>query len=856
VVLLKLSSALLLALAPTPSRFEIPSSAIELSRSARPGAYVEASGPRAALLGSEDGVFEAWIHPFKILHGLRISVKLPETLSEIPLAPWARRVVVRPESTTLTFSHMAFTLHLTVFVPTDLPAAVMLLDLNSSRPLTLYLDFATDLMPMWPGGMGGQFSVWQEEKRAFLITESRRKYAAYLGSPLAVAGSSLPAHNLPDAPTRMVLELTPQQAAESFLPVIVAGSVEGLESGRAPSRAWEVYEQVLAETESLYRQTRDRYRASRAARLQIVTPDPEINLAAEWAAAALEKLRVCNPALGCGLVAGLGRSGLSLRPGFGWFFGGDSFINSLALSSLGEFDLVREALELVRRNQRADGKMMHELSQSGALVPWFQEYPYPYYHADTTPYYLVALHDYVLASGDLAYLESSWESVEKAYRYCLTTDTDGDGLMENSSAGLGAVETGKLLGDLHTDIYLGAVWARGLEALQELARIRKDAALAQEVAERAARARRSLDERFWDEAHQRHVFALTGGGASKSAEATVWPAVGIALGVLERIEGELDLLASAELASDWGVRMLSEKSAAYDPLSYNNGSVWPFLTGFASWASYQGRRPQAGFQMLAQNARLTRLDGLGYHPELLSGELHQVVETAVPHQGFSSFGVIAPLARGLAGLTVDAISGVVRFAPQIPASWDRLELRNVKLRESRWTFLLTRGEGRLQLRLEGDGGGGGGHRLRFAPALPPGTREVRARVNGKASPVRLTQSGSDVRAELETDVAATPVVVELTFEAGPEVEIPFEESPVGGGGRSLKLVRTIPGRSSFKLVLEGKGGEGYRFFVHRPPATLRASGAEREPNSGSRAAAFRVRYEGRGYQRSEIVLSW
>jgi hypothetical protein len=218
--------------------------------------------------------------------------------------------------------------------------------------------------------------------------------------------------------------------------------------------------------------------------------------------------------------------------------------------------------------------------------------------------------------------------------------------------------------------------------------------------------------------------------------------------------------------------------------------------------------------------------------------------------------VIAPLARGLAGLTVDAISGVVRFAPQIPASWDRLELRNVKLRESRWTFLLTRGEGRLQLRLEGDGGGGGGHRLRFAPALPPGTREVRARVNGKASPVRLTQSGSDVRAELETDVAATPVVVELTFEAGPEVEIPFEESPVGGGGRSLKLVRTIPGRSSFKLVLEGKGGEGYRFFVHRPPATLRASGAEREPNSGSRAAAFRVRYEGRGYQRSEIVLSW
>jgi len=822
-----------LALALATARFEIPANAIELTRAARPGAYVEASGPRAALLGSEDGDFEAWIYPFKVLHALRLSVNLPESLSAIALSPQARQVTVRPESTTLSFSHMAFTLNLTVFVPLELPAAVMLLDVRSSRPLTLYFDFTPDLTPMWPGGMGGQFSVWDGEKQAFLLTESRRKYAAYVGSPQAVTGSALPAHNLPDAPTRMVLEVTPEQAAESLVPVIVAGSVEGVEGRQAPARAWEVYEKVLADLESLYRETGRHYQASRARRLQVTTPEPELNLAVEWAAVALEKLRVCNPDLGCGLVAGLGRSGLSLRPGFGWFFGGDTFLNSLALSSLGELGLAREALEMIRRNQREDGKMMHELSQSGARIPWFREYPYGYYHADTTPYYLVALYDYVRASGDLTYLESSWESVEKAYRYCLTTDTDGDGLMENSAAGLGAVETGKLLGDLHTDVYLGAVWTRGLEALAELARFKNAAGLASEVADRAARARRSLNARFWDPALGRHLFALTEGGKGKSAEATAWPAVGVALGVLERAEEEIDLLASAEMASDWGVRMLSTKSTAYDPLSYNNGSVWPFLTGFASWAAYQGRRSVGGFQALMQNARLTRFEGLGYHPELLSGDFYQVIETAVPHQGFSSFGIIAPLARGLLGLEVDAVSGVVHFAPQLPPSWDRLELRNVRMRESSLALTLTRGPGRLSLRVQNEGKGS--YRLRFAP-LGPGGRSV------------------------EVEGATRPVTAELSCAEAPEVSIPQEDINPGSETSSLKLIRATRDVASLKLILEGKGGTSYRFLVHRAPASVRAKGAELELGPPAprlrRETAFRVRFDGSGYQRKEVELVW
>jgi len=42
---------------------------------------------------------------------------------------------------------------------------------------------------------------------------------------------------------------------------------------------------------------------------------------------------VDNPLLGKGMVAGLGASGSSGRPGFGWFFGGDGEILISTLSA-------------------------------------------------------------------------------------------------------------------------------------------------------------------------------------------------------------------------------------------------------------------------------------------------------------------------------------------------------------------------------------------------------------------------------------------------------------------------------------------------------------------------------------------
>jgi glycogen debranching enzyme len=104
-----------------------------------------------------------------------------------------------------------------------------------------------------------------------------------------------------------------------------------------------------------------------------------------------------------GLVAGFYSSGDSARPGFGWYFGRDTLYTLFAVNSYGDFRLTREALDFLMKRQRDDGKMPHEWSQTADLVDW-KSFPYEYAAADATPLFIMAMEDYVDASGDVAYL--------------------------------------------------------------------------------------------------------------------------------------------------------------------------------------------------------------------------------------------------------------------------------------------------------------------------------------------------------------------------------------------------------------------------------------------------------------------
>jgi glycogen debranching enzyme len=409
---------------------------------------------------------------------------------------------------------------------------------------------------------------------------------------------------------------------------------------------------------------------------RIDSPDDELDLALEWGKVALDKGFVCNPRLGCGLIAGLGPSGRSERPGFSWFFGGDAFINSWAMTAYGDFETVRESLRFLSKRQRDDGKMMHELSQGAAYIRWFEEFPYGYYHADTTPLYIVAVSDFVRESSDLDFAREIWPSIRKAYEYCASTDEDGDGLMDNTRAGLGAVETGTLRSaDVLTDVYLAAAWTAATKAASEMASVLAERDFSSEARSANEKALGSLNRRFLDDQNPGIAFALLESGKAQP-EVTSWPAFGLWRGVFESgrpsVAAALDALAGSRLGADWGARMLSNESALYDHESYNNGAVWPFLSGFAALALYENERPQSAWFYVEGAKSLAFLEARGYVPELFSGDRLKPVDAAVPHQLFSTAGLVAPLLRGLVGVEPGKLS------PRIPAGWDRLRVENLR----------------------------------------------------------------------------------------------------------------------------------------------------------------------------------
>ncbi len=689
-------SVLLISAAPSPPQittvppFTRGDNPIALTGPARPQRYMEASGRRAAFLGREDGSFEAWVYPLKVLHGFQLSFATSAYADPIPGADLASSVDVRPEASVVRYAHDSFTADAIWLVPQDEAGGLVLLDVNTSVPLQVTVKFRIDLKPMWPAALGGQYSYWDDDAKAYVAGEASGKHAALVGSPLALTPPEQPAHNLPDAPSQFTIAIKPEDAARGLIPIAIAASPEGGKAARS------IYANLLASAEPMYRAAEAHYRRLREDLASIETPDRRLDLAFEWGKVALDKGFICNPHLGCGLIAGLGPSGTTERPGFGWFFGGDAFINAWAITGYGDFDTVKQSLEFLRKRQRADGKMMHELSQGAGYLRWFEEFPYGYYHGDTTPLYITAVRDYVRASGDEALAKDFWPSIRKAYDYCAATDEDGDGLMDNTKAGVAAAETGKLRrADVLTDVFLAAAWTGATEAAAELAAIAGDP-FAEVAAKAHARARESINNRFLDDNGKRIFYAWTKAGRGV-AEPTVWPAFGIWRGAFDAkrpgVSGMLDELARPGIAADWGARFLSRESQVYEPLSYNNGAAWPFLTGFATLALYSQHRADAAWEYLDGSADLAFIEPRGYTPELFSGDRLRSIDAAVPHQLFSTAGFVSGLMRGLVGLQEPSSAdraAALTIEPQLPAAWDRLRLHHLRWRDASFDVSLSR----------------------------------------------------------------------------------------------------------------------------------------------------------------------
>ncbi|MBI5600999.1 MAG: hypothetical protein HY944_05495, partial [Gemmatimonadetes bacterium] len=81
------------AAAQTIAPFDLGRSPIALSGDARPGQFVSAVGRCAIAMGTEDGAFELWSWPYKWMHDLKLSFRVPKYAQPIPGRDVARSVL-------------------------------------------------------------------------------------------------------------------------------------------------------------------------------------------------------------------------------------------------------------------------------------------------------------------------------------------------------------------------------------------------------------------------------------------------------------------------------------------------------------------------------------------------------------------------------------------------------------------------------------------------------------------------------------------------------------------------------------------------------------------------------------------
>ncbi|MBN2431832.1 MAG: hypothetical protein JXQ27_10165 [Acidobacteria bacterium] len=780
---------------------------------------VHQTGRRFAWLGQADGSGEAWAYPLKILRNFSFSFLAGEATHPIAAAELLQRLEVTPARFTITWVHQSFTVKAHYLAARQAPGALILLEVHTTAPLTIIGGFIPLLQPMWPGGLGGQYAFWSDEERAYIISESSRRHHAMVGSPAARGVSYTPAHMLSDQPNEFRIDIPDHSVlAGRLIPVALAGGRGKREEIIA------VYRDLLARPEDLYRQNVGYFQDLRRRTVAVSTPVPQLNEALEWAKVALDGLRVDNPDLGTGLVAGLGASGGSGRPGFGWFFGGDAFINSLSFNRLGLTDVSREALEFMRRWQREDGKMAHELTQAAQYVDWFTDYPYAYIHGDTTPLYIVAVADYCRHSGDRTFAAECRPSLEKAYQWCLTTDADGDGLMDNARAGLGALEYGALTG-IRSDIYLNGVWVQAAREYAWLTEWLAHSAAAAEAETVARAALMAFRAQFWNNETQFYAYAFTADGRHVT-EFSPWsaPALWWELGEPECSVLTLQRLARADLSTDWGVRSISRNSAYYQPLNYNYGAVWPFLTGWTAAAHYRHNLVLPGTAALLANVRHTVDRGPGMITEVFSGDTNIWPGEAVAQQGFSSSGVVLPLLGGLLGLDVDVPGRRLGIAPRFPADWEMATVENIHAGDSR--FRLTWRREAEQITISVIGENAAGYSLGIAPVLGPGVPVREVRVNGQAAtftPVN-TRWATQPRWQGSLPVDG----LRLEFRLAPAVEIlpPRVGLSTGDTDRGLKIsVLRQETDGTLFLAAEGRSGVTYQLGVVHPELIAEVHGA-------------------------------
>ena len=344
------------------------------------------------------------------------------------------------------------------------------------------------------------------------------------------------------------------------------------------------------------------------------------------------------------------------------------------------------------------GKIPHEI-RFGELA-YFKKIPHtPYYGtADATPLYLITLHEAWRWLGDDGLLREYRDVAERCLEWIdRYGDLDGDGFQEyQTRSTLGYENVGwKDAGDAvvypdgsqvkqpkalcELQGYVFDAWHRMAEVFDALGEPNR----ARELRRKATDLQQRFEDRFWCEEAGFYAFALD---PKKEPVPTIASNAGHCLwsGIArpDRAARVVQRMFEPDMWSGWGIRTLSAQNPAYNPFSYQLGSVWPHDNGIIAMGF-----KRYGFS--AEAARVARdiSEAASYFvsyrlPELYAGIPHEARSFPVQYRGANvpqawAAGSIFHLLQAILGIQANAPKGRLYLDPVLPRWLPDLTLRGL-----------------------------------------------------------------------------------------------------------------------------------------------------------------------------------
>jgi glycogen debranching enzyme len=429
------------------------------------------------------------------------------------------------------------------------------------------------------------------------------------------------------------------------------------------------YSRLVQETENTFK----RYSSST---LTIRSPSSEkkqnlqiskLLRAYEKAKTSLQYLKAEYDGLGEGICAGL--------PRFPNYWARDTGWSLRGYLALGDYRFARSVIDNFFNHQAkktTKGAVAGELPMIISGRAFLHTTTYG--SADSTFLFPWAIREYVLATGDVGYLQRRWESIEALIDCGLLKDIDGDGLIDHGFTGtaeklpirdstwMDHIDRRKSANDVQ------ALFYESLKIGSELASIVGDSYNHKRWKQNAERLALKINNEYWNEEAKFYYDTIRRDG---SKDPSIRPNALVLLltdavkdphkttSVLERIEQE-------DLTTGWGVRTLSSLDRKYHPALYHDGAVWPLVTGWAALAEAKaGRSEQALYYINCMAERILAENGM--FAETYRGDKPDPFNSCIL-QAWSVSMYIYALREMMLGMKLDILENKVSFKPQVAGS--------------------------------------------------------------------------------------------------------------------------------------------------------------------------------------------